>query len=46
MLDIFMGSGTVGKMAYLNNRRYLGFDISKEYCELAKLRVDKYKNAE
>lgn len=43
VLDIFMGSGTVEKMAYLNNRRYLGFDISKEYCDLAERRIAKYK---
>lgn len=43
VLDIFMGSGTVGKMAYLNNRYYLGFDISNEYCDLAKRRIAKYK---
>jgi site-specific DNA-methyltransferase (adenine-specific) len=43
VLDIFMWSGTVGKMAYLNNRRYLGLDISKEYCNLAKRRIAKYK---
>lgn len=43
VLDIFMGSGTVAKMAYLNNRRYLGFDVSKDYCELAESRIAKYK---
>lgn len=43
VLDIFIGSGTVGKMAYLNNREYLGFDISKEYCDLAERRIEKYK---
>lgn len=42
VLDIFMGSGTVGKIAYLTNRRYLGFDISNEYCELARARITKY----
>jgi len=43
VLDIFMGSGTVGKMAYINNRKYLGFDISSDYCELAKMRIAKYQ---
>lgn len=39
VLDPFMGSGTTAKMALLSNRKYIGFEISKEYCELAKERV-------
>ena len=39
VLDPFMGSGTVAKMAMQNGRDYLGFDISEEYVELAKKRV-------
>lgn len=35
ILDPFMGSGTTAKMAILNNRYYIGFEISKEYCNLA-----------
>jgi DNA modification methylase len=35
VLDPFMGSGTVARMAKKNNRNYIGFDISEEYCELA-----------
>lgn len=27
-----MASGTVAKMAILNNRNYLGFEISEQYC--------------
>lgn len=42
VLDIFMGSGTVAKMAYLNNRNYIGFEISKEYCNIAEQRLRKY----
>lgn len=34
VLDIFAGSGTTLKMAKLNNRKYLGFEISKEYCDI------------
>ncbi|MGY0013233.1 DNA methyltransferase [Bacillus anthracis] len=26
-------SGTVAKVSKLNNRKFLGFEISKEYCE-------------
>ena len=34
VLDIFAGSGTTLKMAKLNNRKYLGFEISEEYCHI------------
>jgi len=32
--DPFMGSGTTAKMAELNNRNYLGSEISGEYCQI------------
>lgn len=41
VLDPFMGSGTTAKMALLNNRKYIGFEISKEYCDLANKRLSK-----
>ena len=31
VLDPFMGSGTTGKMAILNNRRFIGIELSDEY---------------
>lgn len=31
ILDPFMGSGTTAKMCLLNNRNYIGFEISEEY---------------
>jgi len=37
-----MGSGTTAKMAILNNRNYIGFEISKEYCDLANERIKPY----
>jgi DNA modification methylase len=37
--DPFMGSGTTAKMALLNNRYYLGSEISKEYCKIANERL-------
>ena len=37
--DPFMGSGTTAKMAMLNNRKYIGSEISKEYCEIAEQRL-------
>jgi DNA modification methylase len=43
VMDIFMGSGTTGKMAVLNNRNYIGFEISKEYCEIAEKRINEVK---
>lgn len=40
VLDIFMGSGTTAKMALLNNRKYIGFEISEEYCNIANERIN------
>jgi len=34
------GSGTTCKMAKLNNRRYIGIEISPEYCDIARNRVN------
>ena len=39
VLDIFMGSGTTAKMSKKANRNYIGFEISKEYCDIAKERL-------
>jgi len=39
ILDIFSGSGTTAKMAKENNRNFIGSEISKEYCEIAKKRL-------
>lgn len=41
VFDPFMGSGTTGKMAILNNRQFVGVDCSEEYVELAIERVKK-----
>ena len=40
ILDPFMGSGTTAKMAKKLNRKYVGFEISKKYCEIARQRID------
>jgi site-specific DNA-methyltransferase (adenine-specific) len=37
--DCFMGSGTTAKMAMLNNRKYIGSEMSKEYCKIIKQRL-------
>ncbi|MCA1064822.1 site-specific DNA-methyltransferase (plasmid) [Rossellomorea sp. AcN35-11] len=44
VLDVFSGSGTAAKMAYLNDRHYLGFDISEEYNKLAAKRIRRFQN--
>jgi len=40
VLDPFNGVGTTTYVAKITNRRYLGIDISKEYCEKAENRID------
>ena len=40
ILDPMCGSGTTLKMAKMNNRKYIGIDISPEYCEIARSRVN------
>ena len=39
VLDPFMGSGTVAKACMITGRNYIGFEISEEYCEIAKQRL-------
>jgi site-specific DNA-methyltransferase (adenine-specific) len=39
VLDPFMGSGTTGKMALELNRRFIGFEISPEYVNIATTRI-------
>ena len=40
ILDPFMGSGTTAKIALLTNRYFVGFEINKEYCDIAEKRID------
>ena len=40
ILDPFMGSGTTGKMALLNNRKFIGCEIDTEYFQIAKDRIE------
>lgn len=44
VLDPFMGSGTTALAAISLNRKYIGYDISKEYCELAQRRIKEEGN--
>lgn len=39
--DCFMGSGTVAKMSILNNRNWIGSEISNEYCNIIDERIKK-----
>jgi len=41
VLDPFMGSGTVGIVARKLNRKFIGFELNREYCKLSKLRIEK-----
>jgi len=43
ILDPFIGSGTTAIAAIENNRNYIGIDLSPEYCEMARKRIDKNK---
>ncbi len=42
VLDPFMGSGTVGLVAYQNNRHYIGIELNPEYRKLG--RIDKERD--
>lgn len=39
VVDPFNGSGTTTSIANKLGRRYVGFDITKEYCDLAEARI-------
>jgi DNA modification methylase len=39
VLDPFSGSGTTAKMSKHNGRRYIGIEISEDYCEIAAERL-------
>lgn len=45
ILDPFIGSGTTAIAAINNNRKFIGFEISKDYCRLAVERIEKHKTA-
>jgi site-specific DNA-methyltransferase (adenine-specific) len=42
VLDPFSGSGTTCKMAKKNKRKFIGIEISSDYCELANKILTKY----
>ena len=43
VLDPFMGSGTTAKMAMMNKRNYIGFEVNTEYFDKSINRVEKYE---
>jgi modification methylase len=40
VLDPFLGSGTTGVAAKLENRKFIGIELNKEYCEIAEKRIE------
>jgi len=42
VLDPFMGSGTVALVARKNSRQFIGFELNKEYVEIANKRLKPY----
>ena len=44
ILDPFMGSGTTAISALKSERNYVGYEISKEYIQLAEKRINPIKN--
>lgn len=40
VFDPFMGSGTTGKMAILNNRNFIGIELNEEYFKIAEKRIN------
>lgn len=44
VFDPMCGSGTTCKMAFINDRKYLGLDISEEYIKIAKNRLERAEN--
>ena len=44
VLDPFLGSGTTAKMAIIAKRKWIGIEISEEYCKIAKARIANEQN--
>tara|TARA_R110002110_G_scaffold26619_1_gene97634 strand:+ start:793 stop:1665 length:873 start_codon:yes stop_codon:yes gene_type:complete len=44
IFDPMAGSGTTPKMALINNRNYVGIEISEDYCEIARTRISDTEN--
>lgn len=46
VFDPMAGSGTTCKMAMLNDRKYLGIEISEEYVDIANQRIEEHQNTQ
>ena len=46
VLDPFMGSGTIAIACKNTNRNYIGFEVSKDYCDIAKKRIANWTKQE
>jgi site-specific DNA-methyltransferase (adenine-specific) len=44
ILDPFCGSGTTGVAAVRLGRKYIGIDVSEEYLQISKKRLEKVAN--
>jgi len=44
VLDPFMGSGTTAIAAYINNRKYIGYELNDKYYKLSKDNILIYKS--
>lgn len=42
VIDPFVGSGTTAKMCILNNRKFIGCEISEDYCEIFIKRLEEF----
>ena len=46
ILDPFLGTGTSGKVAFENNRKFIGFEQSNEYSKISKDRISQINKIE
>lgn len=46
ILDMFLGSGTTGVATLLENRKFIGIELSKEYFDIAKARIENIKKTQ
>lgn len=44
VLDPFMGSGTTAVACIKNNKKYIGFEINPNYCQMIEQRILRIKN--
>ena len=44
ILDPFMGSGTTALACLKLNRKFIGYEISEEYCKIAEKRIEGWRN--